>query len=60
MEHQLQPGQTMRITGDYDPCDSCQGRMREAATSSGATIIYWWPGGPPGGMRFGPPPKKTP
>jgi hypothetical protein len=48
----LEPGQTMRIEGQYDPCMSCQRRMRAAATESGATIIYWWPGGPRGGMRF--------
>ncbi|MET9901718.1 DUF4157 domain-containing protein [Streptomyces sp. NPDC006446] len=56
--HQLKPGQTMRIDGQYDPCASCRTRMQAAATSSGATIVYWWPGGPPGGVRFTP--GKTP
>lgn len=50
----LRPGQTMRITGQYDPCSSCQTRMQAAATKSRATIVYWWPGGPPNGQVFVP------
>lgn len=40
----LQQGQTMRITGQYPPCGSCQARMEAAAISSGGAIVYWWPG----------------
>ena len=50
----LKAGQTMRITGQYDPCGSCRAAMRAAATSTGGTIVYWWPGGPPKGIRFTP------
>lgn len=38
-------GGTLAISGQYDPCSSCQRAMAAAATKSGATIIYWWPGG---------------
>jgi hypothetical protein len=41
----LHPGDVLEIRGQYDPCGSCQRRMREAATASGATVRYWWPGG---------------
>lgn len=46
-------GQTMYIRGTYDPCQSCQRRMRAAASQYGGTIVYLWPGGPKNGMRFG-------
>jgi len=41
----LVKGGTLSISGQYDPCGSCQRAMAAAATKSGATIIYWWPGG---------------
>ncbi len=50
----LKAGQTMWITGQYDPCGSCRAAMRATANSTGGTIVYWWPGGPPGGLRFPP------
>jgi Domain of unknown function (DUF4157)/Pput_2613-like deaminase len=50
----LKPGQTMRITGQYDPCGSCRSAMQAAANATGGTIVYWWPGGPPGGIRYVP------
>lgn len=53
VRHPLQRGETMRITGDYDPCSACQRAMKEAANRTGATIIYWWPGGQ---VRFPPRP----
>lgn len=45
---ELPRGGTFRITGQYDPCTSCQGAMRAAANRSGCTIEYWWPGAPNG------------
>ena len=50
----LKPGQTMRITGQYDPCGPCRAAMQAAANSTGGTIVYWWPGGPPEGLTFSP------
>lgn len=50
----LKPGETMWITGQYDPCPACQAAMRAAAASTGGRIVYWWPGGPKGGMVFMP------
>ncbi|MGH6614422.1 hypothetical protein [Sphingomonas sp.] len=38
----LQPGDTMTITGQNPPCPSCKGAMNRAATESGATIRYQW------------------
>lgn len=45
---ELPRGGTFRITGQYDPCTSCQAAMRAAANRSGCTIEYWWPGAPNG------------
>lgn len=39
------PGVTLRITGQYNPCGSCQRRMQGAVNRHGGTIVYWWPGG---------------
>jgi hypothetical protein len=41
----LESGGRLYITGQYDPCTTCQGAMRAKAEESGTTIIYWWPGG---------------
>ncbi|MFL6110676.1 MAG: hypothetical protein ACJ786_04915, partial [Catenulispora sp.] len=41
----LQPGDVMTIMGQYNPCQSCQQAMREAAARTGATINYRWMGG---------------
>ena len=56
----LKAGQTMRITGQYDPCGSCRARMQAAANATGGTILYWWDGGPPEGISFTPEAPKTP
>jgi Pput_2613-like deaminase len=45
---ELPRGGTFRITGQYDPCTSCQTAMQAAANRSGCTIEYWWPGAPNG------------
>jgi hypothetical protein len=48
----LTPSAVLWITGQYDPCRSCQGAMREAAGTMSIRVNYWWPGGswdaPPG------------
>jgi hypothetical protein len=41
----LAGGLTLYITGQYDPCTSCQGIMRAAAAATGGRVNYWWPGG---------------
>ena len=41
----LERGGSLRISGQYDPCNSCIGKMRRAAKANGVTIYYWWPGG---------------
>lgn len=38
----LQAGDTMIIQGQYPPCPSCKGAMRNTASSSGAEIHYFW------------------
>ncbi|WP_437570523.1 RHS repeat-associated core domain-containing protein [Sorangium sp. So ce542] len=38
----LQAGDTMIIQGQYPPCPSCKGAMKNAASSSGAEIHYLW------------------
>jgi hypothetical protein len=39
----LQPGQTLEMTGQRSPCSSsCSGILETAARESGATIIYRW------------------
>jgi hypothetical protein len=40
----LQPGETLWITGQYDPCPACQEAMR-TASEGGRTVDYWWQGG---------------
>ncbi|MYS85058.1 eCIS core domain-containing protein [Embleya scabrispora] len=50
----LKPGQTMRITGQYNPCDPCLAAMQAGADRSGGRINYWWPGGPKEGITFEP------
>lgn len=56
---ELPRGGTFRITGQYDPCTSCQTAMRAAADRSGCTIEYWWPGAP-NGQPFVATPDATP
>lgn len=57
---ELPRGGTFRITGQYDPCVSCQNAMRAAAESSGCTIEYWWPGAPNGQPFVAHPPAAPP
>lgn len=40
----LEPGDTLWITGQYDPCQNCQGTMSQTATGRSVRIVYWWPG----------------
>ena len=35
-------GETMIIDGQYPPCNSCKGKMRVKAETSGGTVIYNW------------------
>jgi hypothetical protein len=44
VEAPLEPGETLWIRGQYDPCDPCQRAMRDASRG-GRTVDYWWPGG---------------
>ena len=37
---QLQPGQTMTITGQKAPCPSCKGEMNKAVEQTGADVRY--------------------
>jgi len=59
VEYPLHKGETMYITGTYDPCSSCFRRMQAAVEAADATIVYWWPGGPKDGLVFrkGAPPE---
>lgn len=43
-EAPLGPGETLDITGQYDPCPACRAAMT-AASQGGRTVSYWWPGG---------------
>lgn len=38
----LKEGDSMKIEGQYKPCNSCKGKMNEAAKRSKATIVYEW------------------
>jgi hypothetical protein len=40
----LEPGETLRITGQYHPCRECREAMR-LASEGGRTVDYWWQGG---------------
>jgi hypothetical protein len=56
---ELPRGGTFRITGQYDPCTSCQAEMRAAANRTGCTVEYWWPGAP-NGQPFRATPQAAP
>lgn len=43
--HDLRPGDVMKIEGQYPPCPPCKGAMSNAARTNGATVTYTWPGG---------------
>jgi hypothetical protein len=43
-EAPLEVGYTLRITGQYNPCDPCQKAMIRAS-EGGRTVEYWWQGG---------------
>ena len=38
----LTQGQTMTIDGEYPPCNSCKGKMRAKAESTGGKVTYNW------------------
>jgi hypothetical protein len=40
----LHRGDTLRITGQYDPCQACRAAMQKAS-EGGKTVEYWWQGG---------------
>lgn len=54
----LKAGQTMYISGQYDPCGPCRSTMQAAADRTGARINYQWQGGPEGGITFTPTPRR--
>ncbi|MFI6985600.1 DUF4157 domain-containing protein [Embleya sp. NPDC050154] len=54
----LKAGQTMYISGQYDPCGPCRSTMQAAADRTGARINYQWQGGPAGGITFTPTPRR--